>query len=590
MNQYQIAKKFLNEIIVHQKKPILLLFILVVFEGVVASLSVIAVIPLTDYIINQDLLNPSSVTSYLIQVYSYLGVNIHFWAFGLFFITMNISSALLKLFIRYKILKIKYSVFADIYKNSLDTFLNSELQFFTSSDAGKILNTFAKELSNIATTIASVATIFAQAFQLIIYIAIPFYLSPQMTITALLIALVVMSPFALTMKYSYKLGRLTTRTGNQVLGILNEIFQLIKIILAFGQKDITRKNFSEKVDENINVTIKSQILKKVISVMSMPMGVLSAVIALGITLDSGDEKISELAAVLWSLLSALPILSGLVGLSVDINNLLPSYYQLTKLRESAHRFKEISGEKRFQILNTIVLKDASFYYENHKVLNSINMKINQGETIAIIGPSGSGKSTLIDILCSLHKLDEGSMLLNDIDINSYDLSSYRKKIAYVPQDPVLFSDSIKENIIWSKPDCSDEEIENALEMSNAKNFINELQYGLETLVGERGVRLSGGQRQRIALARALVRQPELLLLDEATSSLDTLSEREIQDSLNTLHGKLTIIIVAHRISTIREADRIYFLKNGEIAEVGSYSELSKNSSDFQAMLKSAKLM
>ena len=204
---------------------------------------------------------------------------------------------------------------------------------------------------------------------------------------------------------------------------------------------------------------------------------------------------------------------------------------------------------------------------------------------AIVGESGSGKSTITDLVLGLQSPTHGQILIDDLPFNNWNQNSFRKKVGYIPQEPILFYASIRDNLLWSKSDAKEEDLWQALKLSNADYFVKNLSEGIDTIVGERGVRLSGGQRQRIALARALLRKPDLLILDEATSSLDTDSELMIQKSIEELSHSITILVVAHRLSTISKADKIYVLKLGEIIEEGSFELLSnKRDSIFLEML------
>ena len=241
---------------------------------------------------------------------------------------------------------------------------------------------------------------------------------------------------------------------------------------------------------------------------------------------------------------------------------------------------EVAEEYKPSQLNLkgeVVYENVHFSYPTRKdieVLKDVNFRIEPGKKIALVGASGSGKSTIVQLLLRFYELDQGRLLVDGKEVKEYDLLDYRQQMAIVPQEVLLFGGTIRENILYGKPNASLEEVETAAKMANSWEFISGFPEGLETIVGERGVKLSGGQRQRIAIARAILKDPAILLLDEATSSLDAESERVVQEALNVLMEGRTSIIIAHRLSTIRDVDQIYVIEGGQIVEQGTHTELS----------------
>ena len=554
------------------------LFLFLLLEGIVAAGTVLALIPMADYLLDPTFSNPSQITSLALDYFSYFHIEVDFWTVGLLFVGFNLLNGLLKVGIRYKILRIKYAVLRGIIGDSLTAFFKARWEFFTSSSQGELLNTLNKELPVIGDTLGHIATQLSQIVQFLIYISIPFWLDARMTITALILVLIFGVPFLYFNRYSYRLGKENTRTSNLAMGILSEIFQSIRIILGFGRQNNAKLNYLHAFDQHINVTLKSQTLTTAIPVAFAPLGMLAAVVALGVSLQH-QSPISELAAVMWSLLSALPILSALLQTNVSINNFIPSYEQLQSQRDRANQLSEIEGDKVFEKLkNGIFLRNVSFTYPSCKdTISEINIQILKGEMTALVGESGSGKSTVTDLIIGLQIPDKGSVFIDDISLDKWIKNTFRKRIGYVPQEPVLFYSSIRDNLLWSCSSANEDELWDALKMANADKFVKQLPLGIDTLVGERGVRMSGGQRQRIALARALLRKPDLLILDEATSSLDSESESLIQSSIEKLANNMTILIVAHRLSTIKKANKVYVMKNGKVVEEGPYQELSTQS-------------
>jgi ABC-type multidrug transport system fused ATPase/permease subunit len=279
--------------------------------------------------------------------------------------------------------------------------------------------------------------------------------------------------------------------------------------------------------------------------------------------------------VLYALWKCIPYVSAITGKKTVIDNSMPSLEQILTTIKDAKNLKQTSGSKTFTNFHeSILLYNVSFEYpERGPVLKGITVRIPKGRMIGIVGESGSGKSTLIDVVMGFNQPSIGQVTVDGTPLPDYDIVSYRQRLGYVPQDPILFNTSIRENLLWAKPDATQEEIVEACNRANATEFIDALPEGYETMIGDRGVRLSGGQCQRLALARAILRKPELLILDEATSSLDTASERLIQQAIDTVAQETTVIAVAHRLSTLSHSDYIYVIHEGEVVEEGSPKDL-----------------
>jgi len=224
----------------------------------------------------------------------------------------------------------------------------------------------------------------------------------------------------------------------------------------------------------------------------------------------------------------------------------------------------------------IEFRNVSFAYEDKTILHNINLVIEKGKTVALVGSSGSGKSTLADLIPRFHDVTSGEILIDGKDIRSYSLSSIRNQLSIVTQEPILFNDSIRNNILVAKPEASQAAVENAAKVANAHRFIEQKEEGYETNIGDRGSKLSGGERQRLTIARALLKNPPILILDEATSSLDTESEKLVQDAIDRSMQDRTSIVIAHRLSTIRHADEIVVLQEGRIVERGTHDALMEN--------------
>jgi ATP-binding cassette subfamily C protein len=260
-------------------------------------------------------------------------------------------------------------------------------------------------------------------------------------------------------------------------------------------------------------------------------------------------------------------------------NMMPSFSRIMELQKRCEEAAETETQRygKIDIGNEIELNKVSFSYDGTTpVIKDIDIAIKAGQTAAIVGPSGAGKTTIADLLMGLITPDGGRILIDGKEFGPESMKAWRYQMGYVPQDTFLFNDTLRANLLWAKPDAKEEEINQSLRFAAAEEFVNGLPKGLDTILGDRGVLVSGGERQRIALARALLRKPSLLILDEATSSLDSENEKRIQNAIETLHSQMTILIMTHRLSAVREADIIHVLEKGQLVESGTWGSLMAN--------------
>ena len=564
-----------SEFFVRYPRHFGLLFLLLVVEGAVAMMSVLAIVPMADFMLDPSLVKPSRITQVVLKVFSEIGIPPSFWLFGFLFVGLNLLKGTLVVGIRYAILVIKYAVLRGLVGDALRTFFKARWEFFSGSDHGRLLNTLNKEVGKIGDTLGHLATLMAQVVQLVIYLAIPIWLNASMTMTALGLVVLFGMPFIFLHRISYRLGKLNIETANVLMGDFSEVLSAARLILGFGRQAQARKRCLFSFDRHVRATLRSQTLDVAVPSIFAPLGMMAAVIAMGLTFQR-QAGIPELVAVMWSLLACIPILSALLRSNISISNFLPSYEQLAALRKKAAGVEEVEGERIFARLEFgVQLKDLDFaYLGREQTLTGLNISIRKGQMTALVGESGAGKSTVTDLVLGLVIPKRGQVLIDGVPLDDWKQNSFRERIGYVPQDPLLFDASIRDNLLWSFDQAKENDLWEALRLANAEGFVKELPQAIDTLVGDRGVRLSGGQRQRIALARALLRKPELLILDEATSSLDSESEQLIQQSIEQVALNTTILIVAHRLSTIYKADQVYVMRQGRVVEEGLFKVLS----------------
>jgi subfamily B ATP-binding cassette protein MsbA len=385
------------------------------------------------------------------------------------------------------------------------------------------------------------------------------------------------------------LGRITRtlkKQSNEValasaesVSVLDETLTGLRVIKAFNSESLLKTRFFQINEQLLTAKNKIGYRRDLASPVSEFLGVL---IFCSILFFGGQLVLSANVALTGSLLiTYLGVFYNIINptktLSTSFSNMLKGSAAITRIEEVLNTRNTIddnsSGKKLEQFTHSIELRNVSFAYEGVTVLKNINLKIAKGMTIALVGSSGAGKSTLADLVPRFHDVSSGELLIDGVNIKDYSVKSVRDQISIVTQEPILFNDTIENNIRLGKMNADKEEIAEAAKVANAHNFIIKKEQGFQTNIGDRGTKLSGGERQRLTIARAVVKNPPILILDEATSSLDTESERLVQDAINNMMQNRTSIVIAHRLSTIRHANEIIVLQKGEIVERGSHDEL-----------------
>jgi len=362
--------------------------------------------------------------------------------------------------------------------------------------------------------------------------------------------------------------------------IVEETLQGITNVKAFANEMFESIRYKKTTEQIVVVAIKGGKLKAAFAsfIIIGIFGAIAAVIWYGARLiHAGEMSMGDLTSFLMLTIFIGASIGSIADLYAQIQKAIGATDKLMELLEEIPEDHN-EGDVLHNIKGFISFKNLSFSYPNRKdvqVLKKINIEVQKGEQVALVGSSGAGKSTVTQLLMRFYQGYEGSLLIDETEITELPLTDLRKQIAIVPQDILLFGGSIEENIAYGKPGSSIEEIKKAATLANAHQFINDFPEGYNTLVGERGIQLSGGQRQRIAIARAILKDPKILILDEATSALDSESESLVQEALDVLMRGRTSLVIAHRLATVRNATKIFVLDKGEVVESGNHIELSK---------------
>ena len=491
------------------------------------------------------------------------------------------------------ILKVITSYYSEVTSNFVTENIKREIKIDIFSHLEKLpINYFKKnklgdtlsKLTNDTTSLGRIGFIIFDMFKefltVIILTAILFKVDYILALISLVLLPLIIRVVRKYTKKIRKYGRERQDTTGKVTAFTQETLSGIFVIKAFNNtdfvidkyKDLTKEEF-EQAYKTTKIKAKVSPINEVITTFMVLLVVLYGGYQILITknITSGD---------LISFVTALGLmhqpLKRLISKNNDLQDSLPSADRVVEIFDEKIE-TDVFGEavKFDEKIQNIKFENVNYKYDdsNEYVLKNVNLDVKAGEIVAFVGKSGSGKTTLVNLLARFFNTDEGSVTVNGVNIKNIPLGIYRNKFAIVPQETFLFGGTIKENISFGK-EVTDEEIITAAKMANAYNFIQEdLPNKFETEVGERGALLSGGQKQRIAIARALIKNPEIMILDEATSALDSESEKLVQDALDSLMEGRTTFVIAHRLSTIVRADKIVVMDNGEIKEIGTHSEL-----------------
>lgn len=553
-------------------------------SSLLEAAAVVSLAPLVDFLMHADPAAASSLTRRLLEALSWLGVAQTLTSLLVVFVALNFLRSLVLIVAQHVLLRTRYVVLQDLMFGVFDDFLHARWSFFTSTKQGTLLNTFLREIAVVADAFGCMGQILANILQMTLYLAVPLYVSWQLTVLCLAAAVLFAAPFGMAGKLGVRLGQRTTDASNNMGTVINECIGSAKIIIGFGNHRTAQARLHQSLRDFSRAMLKSQTLVYSFPLSYYPFGMSVFALALWGS-QHWNVPLSSTAVVLYSLVKIVPAISGLVGQKNMLDTAYPSYEQVVTLGAKARQMRQPSGPLPFDGLqHQVVMKNVGFAYpENDPVLSDVNVRIPRGCMVAFVGTSGAGKSTLIDLIMRFHDPTMGRIEIDGVSLTEFEIDSYRSCIGYVPQDSILFNATVRENLLWAKEGASDEEMRLACREANAEEFIERLPEKYETALGDRGIRLSGGQIQRLALARAILRRPDLLILDEATSSLDTQSERLIQSALEKIAKATTLIVIAHRLSSIVNADYIYVLAHGTIVEEGTYADLIQVDGPFARM-------
>ena len=472
---------------------------------------------------------------------------------------------------------------ADLRKAVYNRMIQLPMDFFAQRRVGELSSRLSADLSQIQDAMTlMLAEILRGILTLVAGIILILYISPKLTLVMLSVIPVIIMIAVVFGKQIRKLSRQAQDQLADSNTVVQETLQGISNVKAFSNEWFEIGRYRDSLTKVVDLAVRNGMVRGafVSFLLFSLFGTIIFVVWYGVGLmQKGELSFGDL--------TAFVIYTSFVGGSMA--GFADLYGQLQKTLGATQRVRELMSERtevvnvdrepllpQYRLTGRVRFEDVSFSYPSRPevpVLRGVSLESAPGQQIALVGPSGAGKSTIVSLLLQFYKADKGRILFDGMDVQDIPLSQLRQQMAFVPQDVMLFGGTIRENIAYGRPDATDEEIREAAEKAHAHEFISGFPESYQTMVGERGVKLSGGQRQRIAIARAILKDPVILILDEATSSLDSASESLVQDALENLMKNRTSFVIAHRLSTVRNADRIYVLDKGQISEQGRHEEL-----------------
>jgi subfamily B ATP-binding cassette protein MsbA len=481
-------------------------------------------------------------------------------------------------------------IIADVQKRLFDHFITADLAYFHARSSGEIVSRFTNDVNLMKGAVATVLTSMGKdILSLVFLVGLMFYQDWLLACLAFFVFPLALLPIVKIGKKMRKVSMNTQEEMGTFTILLHQVFQGMRVVKSYAMENYEQIRAHQLIENISRLIIKGGRVRSASHPIMETLGGIAIVIVIlygGAQVIAGNRTTGAFISFITALLLAYEPLKRLANLNASLQEGLAAAIRVFDAIDLKPTIVSMSKALSLSVQKgEIILRDVSFSYPNGKrALKDISIESSAGQRIALVGPSGSGKSTLLNLIPRFYDVTAGSILIDGIDIRRVTLSSLRSQIALVSQEVVLFDDTVKANIAYGRWGANEQEIIAAAKAAAAHNFITSLPQGYDTIVGEQGIRLSGGQRQRLSIARAMLKNAPILLLDEATSSLDTVSERQVQAALNRLMDGRTTIVVAHRLSTVIDADMIYVIEDGEVSEKGTHLQLLENNRTYARLV------
>jgi subfamily B ATP-binding cassette protein MsbA len=469
-------------------------------------------------------------------------------------------------------------VIRDVRNLTYDKLQGLSMDYFNHKRSGELISRITNDVRVIENAVSYALTdLIYQSFEVVALAAVTIVINWKMALGALVVLPMVAVPMVAVGKVLRKLSKKAQEKMADINSLLVENFAGARIVRAFCAEEIEVNKFKKQNHEYYRIAMKSIKRMLILGNVTELIGVAMAFFVIfyaGRQVIQGALSFGAFALFMAAFLSLIKPFKKLSQVNSIVQQALAASARIYEILDTPPTIKESSQARQMgDFKNSIILENLSFSYVEQDILKDINLKVEKGQVLAIVGPSGAGKTTLVDLIPRFYDPKKGRVIIDGQDIKEVTFRSLRRQIGIVTQETILFNDTIRANIAYGKPEASQKEIEQAATQAHANDFIKRMPAGYDTMIGDRGARLSGGERQRLAIARALLKDPPILILDEATSQLDSESERVVQEALDRLIRGRTVFVIAHRLSTVRNAQRIIVLDRGRIVEDGSHNDL-----------------
>lgn len=561
------------------KLKILILFVLSLLIGGLEAASVASIYPILNAAFSPGANQSTFILSFFGVVANLIPINDVFITYCILFLLLTLLDFAVKLLsLRFRV-NFSVQLVEANQRMIFNRYINADYQFFVDHKQGDLIYNTISAPSSISSVVSAITTLTSQVILSISVLLLLFSLSWKGSIFVLLLALAYhFFTRYLGRKISYRAGQGEMKAQRESNVVLNEAISGIKQVKVFVMAESWINKFNHTIRTRWDYFRRRSVWEQVPApilnlVMYFSIGIIAILMKI-ITPVGFIEAIPLFGTFAYAVLRLSPLISTVGNLTMSIIGSLPNCETVyDAIQEKIAQIED--GDKEFTSFKSdIKFENVSFTYKGRKaILKDVNIALEKGKTTAFVGRSGVGKTTLINIILRLFEVDQGAVTVDGINLKDYKLSSWLKNIGYVSQDTFMLNDTIEKNITLRSESYTREDVIRATKYADAHDFITKLPEGYDTIVGDKGMRLSGGQAQRIALARAMIRNPEILIFDEATNNLDNISERIVQKAIDEISKDHTVIIIAHRLSTIVNADKILVLAEGRVVEQGTHEEL-----------------